>query len=94
MVKVADFVIPKVPEIVTAVVAFTFLVLTGKVALVAPEATVTLVATLAKLLPLDRVTTTPPAGAGAFSATVPVEELPPVSMVGFKKMELRNNAMV
>jgi hypothetical protein len=91
---VADFVIPKDPEIVTVVVAFTFLVLIVKVALVAPEATVTLVAALAILPSSDRVTTTPPAGAGAFSATVPVEELPPVSVVGFNEMEVRNNAMV
>ena len=93
-VKVTDFVMPKVPEIVTVFVAFTFLVLTVKVALVAPEATVTLVATLAKLPALDRVTATPPAGAGAFSATVPAEELPPVSTEGFKKMDVRNNAIV
>jgi hypothetical protein len=38
--------------------------------------------------------TAPPAGAGAFSVAVPVEELPPVSMVGFKEMELINDAMV
>jgi hypothetical protein len=91
---VADWVSPKVPEIVTVVVAFTFLVLTVKVALVAPEATLTLVATLAALPWSDRVTTAPPGGAGAFSVTVPVEELPPVSVVGFREMEVRNNAMV
>lgn len=93
-VKVTDFVIPKVPEIVTVLVALTFLVLTVKVALGAPEATFTLVGTLAKLPSLDRVTTTPPAGAGVFSVTVPVEELPPVSRAGFKEMDVRNNAIV
>jgi len=39
-------------------------------------------------------TTAPPAGAGRFSVAVPVEELPPVSMVRFKEMELINDAMV
>ena len=90
----ADIVIPKVPEIVTVVADFTFLVLTVKVALVAPEATVTVVATLATLFWAVRVTTAPPAGAVAFSVTVPVEELPPVTMVGFREMEVTNNVML
>ena len=55
----------------------TGLVVTVKVALVAPALTVALVGTWAAALLLDRVTTAPPAGAGPFSVTVPVEELPP-----------------
>src|SRR5438309_10239249 len=63
---------------VTAVEAATALVLTGKVALVAPAATVTLPATVATAgLLLDSVTCAPPPGAGPPSVTVPVELLPP-----------------
>jgi hypothetical protein len=54
-----------------------------KLALVAPAATVTFVGTLAApgwLLP--KLTTVPPAGAGLESVTVPVDGLPPVTLVG------------
>jgi hypothetical protein len=54
-----------------------------KLALVAPVATVTLAGTLAA--PgwlLDKLTTVPPAGAALGSVTVPVEGLPPVTLVG------------
>ena len=72
----------------TAVEAATALVLTGKVALVAPAATVTLPATVAAELLLDSVTGAPPAGAGPLSLTVPVELLPPVTVVGLTLSEL------
>ena len=36
------------------------------------------------MLLLDNVTRDPPAGAGTSSDTVPVEELPPVMLVGFR----------
>jgi hypothetical protein len=72
----------------TAVEAATALVLTGKVALVAPAGTVTLPATVAAELLLDSVTGAPPAGAGPFSLTVPVELLPPVTVVGLTLSEL------
>lgn len=67
-----------VAEIVTFVVAETALVVTGKVALVAPSATVTDAGTLTDGSLLDKETTAPPVGAGPFNATVPVDELPPV----------------
>ena len=65
-------------------------VLTVKVALVAPAATVTLEGTLAAVvLLLERVTCAPPVGAGPLSITVPVEEFPPVTLVGFSESEER-----
>ncbi|HYS23444.1 MAG TPA: hypothetical protein VER56_05875, partial [Candidatus Eisenbacteria bacterium] len=60
---------------VTAVDAVTVLVLTGKVTLVAPAATVTLAGTLpAAVLLLESVTSAPPDGAGPLNVTVPVED--------------------
>ena len=64
--------------------AATALVLTVNVALVAPAATVTLDGTLAAVvLLLESVTTAPPEGAAPLNVTVPVEEFPPVTLVGF-----------
>src|SRR5437870_5964260 len=63
----------------------TGVVFTVKVALVALPGTVTLAGTLATPgLLLDRLTTAPPLGAGALSVTVPVEELPPVTLDGLR----------
>jgi hypothetical protein len=54
------------------------------VAEVAPAATVTLTGTEAtEVLPLASVTTAPPAGAAALNVTVPVDPVPPVTLVGF-----------
>src|SRR5437899_11692828 len=70
---------------VAEVVVDTGLVLTVKVALVALPGTVTLAGTVATLvLLLERATTAPPLGAGPLSMTVPVEELPPVTLVGLR----------
>ena len=75
---------------VTEVDAATALVLTVNVVLVAPAATVTLEGTLAAVvLLLERVTCAPPVGAGPLSITVPVEEFPPVTLVGFSESEER-----
>src|SRR5713226_338516 len=70
---------------VTGVDAATALVVTVKAALVAPAATVTLEGTLAAVvLLLARATCAPPVGAAPLSVTVPVEEFPPVTLVGFR----------
>ncbi len=68
----------------TVVDAATALVLTANVAVVAPAATVTLEGTVAAtVLLLESATVAPPAGAAPLSVTVPVEEFPPVTLVGF-----------
>jgi len=58
-------------------------VVTVKVAVVAVAATVTLAGTVAAALLLDSVTTAPPVGAALLKVTVPVDEVPPVTEVGF-----------
>jgi hypothetical protein len=75
---------------VTVVDAATALVLTVNVALVAPARTVTLEGTLAAVvLLLESTTCAPPAGAAPLSVTVPVEEFPPLTLVGFSESEER-----
>src|SRR5258707_13704412 len=75
---------------VTVVDAATALVLTVNVALVAPAATVTLGGTVAAaVLLLESATVAPPAGAARLSVTVPVEEFPPVTLVGFSESDER-----
>jgi hypothetical protein len=69
---------------VTAVAAFTALVVMAKVLVVAPAATVTEAGTVAAfVLLLASVTTAPPAGAALLSVTLPVLFAPPVTAVGF-----------
>jgi len=68
--------------------AATAVVLTVNDPLVAPAATVTLEGTLAAPLLLESLTVAPPAGAGALSVTVPVEDCrPPTTLVGFSVSE-------
>ena len=74
----------KVAVIIGVVTAATITVFTEKVAVVAPPRTVTLPGTVATALSLESPTRAPPAGAGPFSVTVPVEEVLPVTLEGLK----------
>ena len=74
---------PNEPVIIAEVEVITEVVVTVKVVLVAPAATVTLAGTVAVAALLESVTTAPPAGAAALKVAVPVEKLPPVTLVGF-----------
>src|SRR5258706_11679800 len=76
---------------VTVVDEATALVLTTNVALVAPAAIVTLGGTLAAPLLLESATCAPPVGAGPLNVTVPVEEFPPATLVGFSESEERES---
>jgi hypothetical protein len=78
-----------VAEIADDVLLPTGLVVTVKVAVVAPAATVTLAGTVAAaVLLLVRVTTAPAVDAAPFRVTVPVDDAPPVSEVGLRLTEL------
>ena len=74
----------------TSVETPTAFVLTMKLALVAPPGTVTLAGMVAApVLLLSSITCAPPAGAGPFSVTVPVDGLLPVTLVGLTPSEAR-----
>jgi hypothetical protein len=75
--------------IVTVVFAVTPTVLTVKVADDEPAGTVTLAGVVALALLSDRDTTMPPTGARPVKFTVPVEEVPPVTVAGLIDTELR-----
>jgi len=72
---------------VTGVEVVTALVLTVKFVLVAPAATVTLAGSVAAEALLERETRAPLPGAGPLRVTVPVEEDPPVTLVGLSVTE-------
>ena len=65
--------------------AATDVVVIVKVALVAPAGTVTLAGTVVVLELAESDTDAPPAGAAALNVTVPVEELPPATLVGLSE---------
>jgi hypothetical protein len=76
------------PVIVTEVVLVTLMVVTTNVAVVDPAGTVTLAGTVAtEVRLLESVTTAPPAGAGPLSVTVPVEGVPPRTLLGLRVRE-------
>jgi hypothetical protein len=83
MVRVADWLTPlKLPCIVAVVWEATAVVVTVKVAVVAPAATETLAGTVALVLLEERLTVIPLGPAAAERVTVPVEGLPPITLVG------------
>lgn len=73
---------PNAPLIVAEVEAVTDPVVTVNVALVAPDATVTLAGTVATVLLLVSETTAPPVGAAVVSVTLPCDAVPPTTLVG------------
>jgi len=79
---------------VTVVDELTTRVVTVNAVLVDPAGMVTLAGTVATdVLLLDRVTRVPPLGAGALSATLPVEGDPPLTLVGFNRSDARVGGM-
>ena len=83
-VSVALLVVPPyTPEMVADPVDETTLVVTVKVALGVPAVTVTLAGVVAMDELLESETTAPPDGAEPLKVTVPCDEFPPVTLVGF-----------
>jgi hypothetical protein len=85
---------PNVALIVAEVVEPTAAVFTGKVAVVAPAATVTLGGAVAEPLSLDKVTVIPPGLAGALRVTVPLATLPPVTVVESRVTDETEGAVI
>ena len=75
--------------IVTEVDVLTLPVVTGKVAVVAPDSTVTDAGTTAAALLLESETTIPPVPAAEVNVTVPVPDCPLVIVPGFTATLLR-----
>ena len=73
--------------IVDSVAVVTVAVVTVNVAVVAPAATVTVAGSIAAPVLLDSITLAPPAGATLLSVTVPVDEVPPITLVGLSVSE-------
>ena len=88
-VNVAAFVekTPRAAIIAPPVAVETDLVVTGKVATMAPAWTVTLGGTVAAEFWFDSVMMYPPAGAGPLMVTLPVDPLPPVTLAGLRVNE-------
>jgi hypothetical protein len=79
-------------EITTSVSRETRLVVTLKLADIAPAGTMIVAGTVATfVLLLVRLITAPPEGAGALNVTVPVEVKPPLTLVGLRVSELSAN---
>jgi len=86
--------LPKVPLIVATTFAGTGVVVTGKVALVAPAATMTGLVTFAEELLEETAMESPPAGAALEIVNVPVELMPPIRLVGDRVTVFRVGAVM
>ena len=85
---------PLVAEMVTDLVVVTVRVVTVNVVVVVPATSVTLAGTVAtEVKLLERVITAPPVGAGPFKVTVPVEGVPPLTLLGFRARALSTGAV-
>jgi hypothetical protein len=93
-VKAAVFVPLYVADIVTKVLLATAVVVTVNAAVVAPAPTAMLAGTFAEPLLEDSATAAPPAGAGPFRVTVPVELLPPTKLIGLRLKELAEGGLI
>src|ERR1700687_4313711 len=82
---------PRVEEMIGVRVAVTTVVETVKVAVEDPAGTATLPGTVAVVVSLlASATVTPPLGAGPRSVTVPVDGLPPTTLVGLSAIVERS----
>lgn len=79
----------KAAEMLAEVDAVTELVVTVKLALLLPAGTVTLAGTVTADELSESDITAPPVGAAALKVTVPVEELPPITLDGLRETVLR-----
>ena len=77
---------------VTEVVYATDCAVMMKLAVVLPAATVTEAGTVAEGLLLESATEMPPVGAALLNVTVPVDEVPLTTVVGFTETEERATA--
>jgi len=95
MVSVAFWLIPAKVAVITALVCeFTPMVVTVKVTELFPAGTVTEAGTVAAIFPLESVTFVPAGPAPPVSVTVPVDGLPPSTVVGLKVSEANVAAVI
>jgi len=85
---------PEFAVIVAATEVATAVVFTVNVADVAFAATVTEAGSVADAVVLDRATFTPPDGAGPVKVTVPAEEVPPATLVGFTLTDANTGGLI
>jgi len=74
--------LPNVAVMVTGIVEVTGVVLIVKLAELAPAATLTVADIVAFVLLEDKLTSVPPVGDGDCKVTVPVDDVPPITVVG------------
>lgn len=95
IVKFAEPAFPFAVAVIFAVLAApTATVLTVKVAVVAPAATVAVAGTVADVLSEARFTTRPPAGAALVRVTVAVDGDPPTTLVGLRATAVTPGAVI